>query len=164
MINLNIDFLFKEYQNKNLALVFIINNKRNEQKIYLKTKIQGKKISKNLSFKIQNVNLNEFNKKIISEIKKELINIVKSENLIDIRTPSFLNVKFNLDKKSNFVDLSSRMQNIDLVENVYVQEFNKDYMKLRIKYLGKIQKIINQLKDKKINLQLINDQWVIKTL
>ena len=36
--------------------------------IYLKTKIQGKKISKNLSFKIQNVNLNEFNKKIISEI------------------------------------------------------------------------------------------------
>ena len=79
-------------------------------------------------------------KTIISEIKKELINIVKSENLIDIRTPSFLNVKFNLDKTSNFVDLNSRMQNIDLVENIYVQEFNKDYMKLRIKYLGKFKK------------------------
>ena len=46
------------------------------------------------------------------------------------------------------------MQNIDLVENIYVQEFNKDYMNLRIKYLGKIQKIINQLKDKKINYRI----------
>ena len=37
-------------------------------------------------------------------------------------------------------------------------------MNLRIKYLGKLDKIINQLKEQKINLQLINDQWVIKTL
>ena len=56
------------------------------------------------------------------------------------------------------------MQNIDLIENIYVQEFNKDYMNLTIKYLGKLDKIINSLKQKKINLQLINDQWIIKTL
>ena len=37
---------------------------------------------------------------------------------------------------------------IDLIENVYVQQFNKDYMNLRIKYLGKFQNIINQLKAK----------------
>ena len=37
-------------------------------------------------------------------------------------------------------------------------------MKLRIKYLGKLEKIIRQLNKEKINLQLINDQWVIKTL
>jgi len=164
LINLNIDYLFKEYQNKNLAFILIINAKGNEQKIYLKTKIQGKKISKSFNFKKQNFNSSEFNRIIISEIKKELINIVKSENLIDIRTPSFLNVKFYLNKKSNFVDLNSKMQNIDLIENIFVQEFNKDYMKLRIKYLGKLEKIINQLNDKKINLQLTNDQWVIKTL
>jgi hypothetical protein len=36
-------------------------------------------------------------------------------------------------------------------------------MNLRIKYLGKLDKIINQLKNKNINLQLINDQWIIKT-
>ena len=35
---------------------------------------------------------------------------------------------------------------------------------LRIKYLGKLEKIINQLKKENINLQLINDQWVIKIL
>ena len=37
-------------------------------------------------------------------------------------------------------------------------------MNLKIKYLGKLDKIINQLKKEKIDLQLINDQWVIKTL
>ena len=67
-------------------------------------------------------------------------------------------------KKSNLVELNSRIKKIDLIKNVYVQEFNKDYMNLRIKYLGKLDKIINQLEKAKINLQLINDQWVIKTL
>ena len=62
------------------------------------------------------------------------------------------------------VELYSRLQNIDLIENIYVQEFNKDYMNITIKYLGKLDKIINSLKQKKINLQLINDQWIIKTL
>ena len=37
-------------------------------------------------------------------------------------------------------------------------------MNLRIKYLGKLDKIINQLKKENINLSLIRDQWVIKTL
>ena len=37
-------------------------------------------------------------------------------------------------------------------------------MNLRIKYLGKLEKIINQLNKENINLELINDQWVIKIL
>ena len=57
-----------------------------------------------------------------------------------------------------------RIKNIDSIENIYVQEFNKDSMNLRIKYLGKLDKIINQLKKENINLSLIRDQWVITTL
>ena len=53
---------------------------------------------------------------------------------------------------------------IYLIENVYVQDFNKDFMNLRIKYLGKLEKIINQLKKENINLQLVNEQWIIKAL
>ena len=37
-------------------------------------------------------------------------------------------------------------------------------MSLKIKYLGRLEKIINQLKKENINLKLINDQWVIKAL
>ena len=76
----------------------------------------------------------------------------------------FLNVKLNLDKTNNLVKLNSRIKKIDSIEKLYVQEFNKDYINLRIKYLGNLQKIINQLKKENIDLKLINDQWVIKTL
>ena len=164
LINLEIDILFKEYPKKNLALILIEDSKTDNEKIYLKTKIQGKKIFKNMNLKKQNLKSFEFNEKIIVESKKEIINLVKSENLIDIRTPSFLNVKLNLNKKNNLVVLNSKIKMIDLIENVYVKEFNKDYMNLRIKYLGKLDKMISKLKDKNINLQLINNQWVIKTL
>ena len=63
---------------------------------------------------------------IITGVKEELLNLVKSKNLIDIRTPYFLNVKLNLNKKNNLVKLKSRIKNIDTIENVYVQTFNKD--------------------------------------
>ena len=84
--------------------------------------------------------------------------------MIDIRTPYFLNVSLSLNKNSNLVELKSRLKKIDSIENVYVQEFNKDYMNLKIKYLGKLGKIINLLKKENINLHLINDRWFIKTL
>ena len=74
--------------------------------------------------------------------------MVKSKNLIDIRTPSFLNVKINLDKKNNLVSMNSKIENIDLIENIFVQEFTKDYVKIKIKYLGKLEKIIRELRKK----------------
>ena len=43
LVDLNLNILFKEYQNKNIALVFIEDNKTDNVKIYIKTKIQGKK-------------------------------------------------------------------------------------------------------------------------
>ena len=60
--------------------------------------------------------------------------------------------------------MNSRIKKIDSIENVFVQNFNKDLMNLRIKYLGKLEKLILQLKRENINLFLIDDNWVINTL
>ena len=163
LINLNIVNLFDGYPNKNLALILIEENKTGNIKIYIKARIQEKDISKNLIFKQQKLFSDKNYKDIIIETNNELIDLVKSRNLIDIRTPSFLNARFNIDKKNNLVELNSRIKNIDAIENIFVQDFNKDYMNLRIKYLGKLEKIISLLKTKNIDLNLNNDQWVIKT-
>ena len=164
MINLDVIELFQEYPSKNLALVLIEDNKNSTGKVYIKAIIQGKNISKSLNFKTQKNNTSNFYEKIIIDSKKELVNLVKSKNLIDIRIPSFLNVKLNLNKKSNLEKLRSRIKKIDSIENVYVQQFNLNYMNLKIKYLGKLDKVINLLKKEKIDLQLVNDQWIIKAL
>ena len=62
------------------------------------------------------------------------------------------------------MELNSRIKNIETIENIYVLDFNKKHMNLRIKYLGKLDKIINQLKKENVDLKLLNDQWVIKIL
>ena len=163
LISLNLNELFKEYLKKNIALILIEEKNNKIKNAYIKAKIQSKNLSKNLNFKKENLDNKEFNIRIISELKKELINLVKSSNLIDIRTPSFLNVKLDLNKKSNLVNLKSKLKKIESIENVFVQEFNKDTMSIKIKYLGKLEKVIEQLKNEKINLKLINDEWAIKT-
>ena len=119
---------------------------------------------KNITLKRSNLNKQEFYQKIIIESKKELTNLVKSQNLIDIRVPSFLNASLLIDEKNNLVELKSRLNQIDLVENLYIKEFNKDSVSLKIKYLGKLENIINQLKEKKVILKLINEEWSIKII
>ena len=84
--------------------------------------------------------------------------------MTDIRTPSFLTTKLILNKKSTLVELKSRIKNIDLIDSISVQELTKDYTRLRIKYLGKLENIINQLKNQNIDLKLIEDNWIIKVL
>jgi hypothetical protein len=164
LINLNVNDLFKEYSKKNSALILIEDNETDNKKVYIKANIQNKTISKSLKIRSQNLETQKYYEKIITETKKELINLVKSRSLIDIRTPSFLITKFILNKKSSLVELKSRINNIDLIDSIYVQEFNKDYMKLRIKYLGKLENIINQLKKENVDLKLIKDNWIIKVL
>ena len=164
LLDLEINSLFEEYPNKNIALVLIEKNDLKVQKIYLKARIEDKIISKNLSIQKDDLNAEKLNNKIISKIKDEIINLVKSRNLIDIRTPSFLNVKFNLSGRNNLVTLNTKIKNIELIENIFVQEFSKNNVKIKIKYLGKLEKIINQLKKENIQLESIGNQWFIKIL
>ncbi len=162
LLNLKLINLFTEYKEKNLALVLIEDNNLKEEKIYFKTKILGKNIVKNITIKKNNLNEEEFYNKIIAETKNEITNLVKSQNLIDIRIPSFLNAQLDITKKANLIELNSRLKKIDSIEGIYVQKFNNKSIFLRIKYLGKLEKIINQLENQKVILKFINDQWSIK--
>ncbi|WP_075534145.1 DUF2066 domain-containing protein [Candidatus Pelagibacter communis] len=161
LYGIDLQILFKEYENKNLALVLIEDIGSNEKKIYLRTKIINKKIDKTIKIK-KGANTEKFNDEIIKVISKELINVIKSQNLIDVRTPSFLNARLITNKKNNLVELNNRLQNLDTVDGIFVQEFNNKYVLLKIRYLGKLDKIINQLKQQNIMLEFTNDQWNLK--
>ena len=68
---------------------------------FLKTNIQGKKINKTILVKKENLSEREFYEKIIFVVKEEITNLIKFQNLIDIKTPSFLNVNFVIDEFSS---------------------------------------------------------------
>ena len=58
----------------------------------------------------------------------------------------------------------NRINNIDLIDNLYVQEINKDYVLVKMKYLGKIDKIMKKLKDQNINFQKVAGEWQINII
>ena len=102
--------------------------------------------------------------KIINQISNEITNIIKSQNLIDIRTPSFLNAKLKISKKNSIVELNKRVEQVDLIDDIFVQEFNKEFVLIKIKFIGKLDNIIKQLAEQKIKLELMNEQWSLRIL
>ena len=161
---LKVSDFFKEYEADNIVFANIEIN-TNSAEVFLSTRIEGKRINKNLSIKKkETLNEKTFYREVILEINNVIKDLIKSQNLIDVKTPSFLNVEIQLNKKSNLVEFSDRLNKIDLINNFYVQELNKDYVTVKIKYLGKINKIINKLKDEKIDLKMIAGQWKLKII
>ena len=75
------------------------------------------------------------NTHLISLIKGEINELWKLQNLIDLRTPSFLNVKLELNKTDDLLKLQKILMQIDLIENFNVSELNKDYVKNQNKIL-----------------------------
>ena len=165
IFDLDLRNLFQEYSNKNLCLLVIQLKKNSLQaKVFLKTKILGKNISKNIIVKKTNNDKISLNEKIIIEAKNELENIIKSQNLVDVRTPSFLNVKLILENDNDLVELNKRLKKIESIENIFVQEFNNKYIFLKMKYLGKITKIIKQLENQKILIKESGGRWSLKII
>ena len=162
LLDIELNSLFEEYSKEKLALVLIEDTNSNEEKIYFKIKIFDKNIVKNIIIKKLNLSQEKFYEKIIIEIKNEITNIVKSQSLIDIRIPSFLNAQLNIDKNVTLFEFTQRVKKINLIENIYVQEFNNKSVLLKIKYLGKLDRIIKLLEEQKIILKLKGDQWSIK--
>ena len=174
-INLNKDSIykidisdfFKEYgPNTNVVFLNIdIKGKDDRAEIFLNTRIQGKKIKKTITLKSElNSTQDKFYDTIILRTNNIIRDLIKSQNLIDVRTPSFLNVKLNINDISNLIEFKRKLNNIDLVNDFYVQQINKDYILIKIKYLGKISKIINSFKSQNINLKMIDGQWQISVI
>ena len=123
-----------------------------------------KKLNKTLIINNTFSSNEKFNESIINEIKKLTRDLIKSQNLIDVRTPSFLNVQIRLNNKSNLIEFNNRIKKIGLINNFYVQQLNKDYVLIKIRYFGRIDKIITKLKNEKMNLELKDGKWQLSII
>ena len=156
--------IFEDYENKNLTLIIIEIINEKEIKVFLKTSIMGKRINRSLRINDKDLTDEKLYDYIILKLKNEIINIVKSQNLIDIRVPSFINIKFIQDKNNSLLELKKRINNIGLIEEIYVQELNNEFVSIKIKYLGKIKKNIEKLKNEKVILKYNGEEWSLKII
>ena len=145
---------------KNYAIL-IIYFTEGKFRAYVKTNIKNKKIYKNIELKIYPNNDTRTYEEALVTLKDEIIQIWKSQNLIDVRTPSFLDLFLNVKKIDDYLKLSSIFNSIDLIEDYSVSIMTNEYVKIRIKYKGKLNKLNDKLLEKKVKIKIVNNIWKI---
>ncbi len=155
MINLS-DIFDKDVEKDNLLV--IVDYDKQKTKFFLKGTISSKKIIKNLILKDNTAEKIEYSS-ILKFLKKEILELVKSQNIIDIGVPSFLNISISLNRKNDLLLFQNILSGVDLIENFNVREFNNQFAYVNIKYYGKINKIKEKLTKKGLEINFINNQW-----
>ena len=143
---------------KNYAFL-IIYSAENKLRAYIKTFIENRKIDRNINLKIYPGNKTETYQKAILEIKEEINQILKSQNLIDVNTPSFLDLFLDVKQINDYLRLRNIFDTIDLIENYSVFEMTNEHVKIRLKYKGKLDKLRDKLLEKKININIVDNIW-----
>jgi len=153
----NLTDIFDDDEEKD-NLFIIIDYEKQKTKIFLKGIISSKKIVKNLQFENKTDKKTEY-AKILKFLKKEILELVKSQNIIDIGAPAFLNINLTLNNQKDLFSFQNILNEIDLIENFNVKEFNNRFAYINIKYYGKINKIKEKLIIKGIDINFKNNQW-----
>ena len=139
-------------------LLIIIDYDKQKTKFFLKGTISSKKIIKNFYFTDKTAEKIEYSD-ILIFLKKEILELVKSENIIDVGAPSFLNVNLLFNNQNDLFLFQNILSEIDLIENFNVREFNNNFAYINIKYYGKINKIKEKLIEKGLDLNFIDNKW-----
>jgi len=155
--SINLDDIFDKDDEKDNLLI-IINYNEKKTKFFLKGIVSSKKIIKNLTFSDKYVEKIQY-ESILKYLKKEVLELVKSQNIIDIGAPSFINVNLNINNQKDLLLFQNILSEIDLVENFSVKEFNNKFAYINIKYYGKINKLKEKLIDKGLDINFINNKW-----
>ena len=136
--------IFDESKDKD-NLYILIDYNRKMTKVFLKGNISKKKIVKNIKITSENDDKNISLEQILISLKKEILEMIKSQNIIDVRTPSFLNVNLLIKEQNDLLKTQNILNDEDLIESFYVNEFNNRIANIKIKYYGKINKITEKI-------------------
>ncbi|MDC0418102.1 hypothetical protein OAM15_00570 [Pelagibacteraceae bacterium] len=143
-------------------ILLIIYSTEGKFKAFIKTTIKNKKIDRNIDLKIYSEDKNRSNEEAIITIKKEITQIWKEQNLIDVNTPSFLDIFLEEEKTDDYLKLKFILDSLDIIDSYSVLEMTNEYSKIRIKYRGKISKVKNKLSEKNIKILIIDNVWNLK--
>lgn len=153
--------IFDESKDKD-NLYILIDYNRKMTKVFLKGNISRKKIIKNIKITSENNNKNISFEQILISLKKEILEMIKSQNIIDVRTPSFLNVNLLIKEQNDLLKTQNILNDEDLIESFYVNEFNNRIANIKIKYYGKINKITEKLYKRGLNFETDGESWKVR--
>ena len=152
LININKLNSLSEEKNK-IFLIFTLNE---DTKVFIKAYFNEKEVIKNIT--LNNNSTDDYNSLIMNV--KDLINqIWKEQNLIDINTPAYLDIIFDIKKINDFLKFRTFLDTIDIIDNYSILEITNKYAKIRMKYKGKISNLREKFINEKININIENNEW-----
>ena len=136
--------------------IFLILTLNEDAKVFIKAYFNEKEVIKNIT--LNNNSTNDYNSLIMNV--KDLINqIWKEQNLIDINTPAYLDIIFDIKKINDFLKFRTFLDTIDIIDNYSILEITNKYAKIRMKYKGKISNLREKFLNEKININIENNEW-----
>ena len=152
LIDINKLNSLSEEKNK-IFLIFTLNE---DAKVFIKVYFNEKEVIKNII--LNNNSTDDYNSLIMNV--KDLINqIWKEQNLIDINTPAYLDIIFDIKKINDFLKFRTFLDTIDIIDNYSILEITNKYAKIRMKYKGKISNLREKFLNEKININIENNEW-----
>ena len=155
---INLSQIIKGYEIKD-STIMIIRHENQELDIFLKSNFRVIKKIKRINFSVENLDNKEVRKDIILSLKSSINDLWKEENLMDISVPSYLTVNSKIRKPEELQAIIKKLKNINLIDNCIVQELNKDSVKIKIRYFGKIKNLQNSFLDNGFTFEILHDEW-----
>ena len=159
--NMNFMEIANKYNIKNYAAV-IINYKSNLLKIYIKTSLDSKKYSENLSYELNNWNDNSQLNLIMKDLKEKILDMWKKANLINIPLPLNISVKFNYKNLSDIDNLEEALKKIHVINSYSLEKFNIKNSFFKISYYGDPNKLKDQFLEFNYILKDIEGYWELQ--
>ena len=152
LIDINKLNSLSEEKNK-IFLIFTLNE---DTKVFIKAYFNEKEVIKNI---ILNDNSSDDYNSLIMNVKDQINQIWKEQNLIDINTPAYLNIIFDIKEINDFLKFRTFLDTLDIIDNYSILEITNKYAKIRMKYKGKISNLREKFLNEKININIENNEW-----
>ena len=153
--DININKIVSKYNNTNYVLLFMDYDYQNLN-TYIKANFDGNKISKNITYKIENIKNEKKLNFIIKDLKIKLIDIWKEMNFVNLLMPLSITVKFNHSNIEDLDKLKNILKKISLIDNYIIEKFNIENSFFKIYYFGNPKRLSSELR--KFGYKLKNNQ------
>ena len=149
--------LVNKYGEKNYVFV-LMDYEDVKLNIYLKTNFHNNITSKNIFYKVENIQDESTLNSILKDLKLEIVDLWKEQNLINLLMPLSIKIKFYHKELKDLDKLRKIFNKIGIIDNYTLEEFNISNSYYKIYYYGNPKKLKAELL--KFGYDLINNQGV----
>ena len=100
--------------------------------------------------------------KIVKSLKQLYEDQWKKNNEINTSIKLPITISINSKKTKKIIELEQALDSLDLVSDFNILNFNSENIQYKINYNGTPNIFLNDMKKKNLELEMINNMWIIK--